>query len=110
MFWALDAGLKPRFTPGSTQEKARCSRTSSRHQRDLLVVFDFDYFAALVEATLGAGAMRHLLPVAVRALGERVGREVVVRAAVAGAGFRVSPFRIRHCKFLYIGRINSPRN
>jgi hypothetical protein len=46
--------------------------------------------------------MGHLLPVAVRALGKRVSREVVVCTAVAGAGFGVSPFWIRHCWFLYI--------
>jgi hypothetical protein len=76
----------------------------------LLAFFDFDDFATLVIATLRAGAMGHLLPVAVRALGERVGCEVVMGAAVAGAGFGVSPFWIRHCWFLYFGRSSLAQN
>ena len=90
-----------------TQEKARLGGPFAVPRGALLGVFDFDDFAALVEATLGAGAMRHFLPVAVGALGKRVSREVVVRTAVAGAGFRVSPFWIRHCLFLYIAGRNA---
>lgn len=68
-----------------------------RDTKVLLALFHFHDFAAFVIATLRAGAMRHLLPVAVRALGERVSREVIVCATVRGTGFRVSPFWIRHC-------------
>jgi hypothetical protein len=65
--------------------------------------FHFHYFATFVVTALGAGAMRHLLFVAVRTLGERVLRQRVVRAASGTTFLRVSPFWIRHGKFLFIG-------
>jgi hypothetical protein len=46
---------------------------------------DFDNFAAFIVATLGAGAVRHLLFVAVRALGKRMSGEKVVCAPGRGA-------------------------
>jgi hypothetical protein len=55
---------------------------------------------ALVSAAFGAGAVRELLLVAVRALGDADGGKKVVRAAKRGAARRVAPFRIRHDKFL----------
>jgi len=58
--------------------------------------FDFHYFAPFVIPALGAGAMRHLLLVAVRALGQRVLRQGVVRAPGRTAFLGVSPFWIRH--------------
>jgi hypothetical protein len=42
--------------------------------------FDLDDLAPFVVAALGAGAMRHLLLVAVRALGKRMSFEKVVSA------------------------------
>jgi hypothetical protein len=64
--------------------------------------FHFQYFATFVVTALGAGAMRHLLLVAVRALRERVLRQRVVRAAGGTAFLGVSPFWIRHEKFLFL--------
>src|ERR1035438_587557 len=52
--------------------------------------------AALVGAALGAGAMRQLLLMAVRAFGDAHGGQKVVRAAKCGTACRVAPLRIRH--------------
>src|SRR5579864_4923359 len=62
--------------------------------------FDFHYFSSFVIAALGAGAMRHLLLVAVRALGEGVLGKRIVGTAGRGSFLRMSPFRIWHEKFL----------
>jgi hypothetical protein len=62
--------------------------------------FDFEDVAALVDAALGAGAVGELLLVAVGALGDADGGKEVVRAAEGSAALGVTPFRIRHCKFL----------
>src|SRR5581483_5266838 len=53
-------------------------------------------FPSFVVTALGTGTMRHLALVAIGALRERVSFERVVSAPGAGAGFRVSAFRIRH--------------
>jgi hypothetical protein len=63
--------------------------------------FDFHYFASFVVAALGAGAMGHLLFVAVRTLRERVLRQSVVSATGRSAFLGVSPFWIRHENFLF---------
>ena len=63
--------------------------------------FYFNYFATFVVTALGAGAMRHLLLMAVGALRERVLRQRVVRAAGGSTFLGVSPFWIRHGKFLF---------
>jgi hypothetical protein len=54
---------------------------------------------ALVLAALRAGTMRKLLFVAVRARARVHGRKKVMAAALGGALFRVTPFRIGHCNF-----------
>src|SRR5215472_181706 len=65
----------------------------------LLRFFDFQNFAAFVIAALGTGAMRELALVAVGALGNRGGGQIVMGAAPRGAGFRVPPFWIWHFCF-----------
>src|SRR5262245_19339015 len=62
----------------------------------LLGGLDFQDFAPLVVSALRAGAVRHLALVAIRALGERVAAQRIMRAAPRGTGFRVSSFWIRH--------------
>src|SRR5687768_13928791 len=63
---------------------------------------DFDDFATFVLAAFGAGAVRQLRFVAVRALGDPGHTQVVVRATGGGAPFGVSTFRIRHRIFLLL--------
>jgi hypothetical protein len=67
----------------------------TRTQR-LTGFFDVENFASLIVAALGAGAMRHLLLVAIRALGKGMAFQSVVRAPGGGAFLGVSPFWIRH--------------
>src|SRR5262249_52309350 len=62
-----------------------------------LALFHLHHFAALVVATLGAGAMRLLFLVAVRALAQAGSADGVVRAALRGARLRMASFWIRHC-------------
>jgi len=63
--------------------------------------FDVENFAAFIVSALGAGAMRHLLLVAVRALRKAVALESVVGAPGGSALLGVSSFWIRHgSKFL----------
>ena len=57
---------------------------------------DFDDFAILVLAAEGAGAVRKHALVATGALGEALGLQVIVGAALRGAALRVASFRIRH--------------
>src|SRR5579864_6505642 len=61
---------------------------------------DFHDFAPFVVPALGAGAMRHLLFVAVWTLRQRVFGQRIVRPPRRGAFLGVSPFRIRHEQFL----------
>src|SRR5258708_2911689 len=76
------------------------------HDFQLAGFFDFEDVASLVGAALGAGAMRHLLLVAIRALGKRVAFEGIVRAPRRGALLGVSSFWIGHVsKFLSRGRL-----
>jgi hypothetical protein len=55
-------------------------------------------FAAFVMTTLRASAVRHLALVTIRALGERVAGQVIVRAPGCGAALGVTAFRICHFK------------
>src|SRR5580704_16730787 len=57
---------------------------------------DVQNFATFVVAALGAGPMRHLAFMAIRTFGECVALKGVMGAPASGAGFRVSPFWIRH--------------
>src|SRR5215469_4095353 len=68
--------------------------------RKLACFLDLYHFATFVIATLGAGAMGHLLLVAIGTLGKRVLRQGIVRPPGGGSSLRVAPFRIRHGKFL----------
>jgi hypothetical protein len=52
----------------------------------MLLLRDFDHFAAFILTAMRARAMRQLLLVAVGTLGESGLLELVVRAAVAPAG------------------------
>jgi hypothetical protein len=52
----------------------------------MLLLRDFDHFAAFILAAMRARAMRQFLLVAVGALGESRLFELIVRAAVAPAG------------------------
>jgi hypothetical protein len=71
------------------------------HDFQLAGFFDFEDVASLVGAALGAGAMRHLLLVAIGALGKRMAFEGIVRAPGRGALLGVSSFWIGHVsKFL----------
>ena len=67
-------------------------------RRDGLLRVYGNYFAAFVMTTLRASAVRHLALVTIRALGERVAGQVVVRAPGGGAALRVTSFRICHSK------------
>ncbi len=58
--------------------------------------FDVQNFTALVVAALGAGAMRHLLLMAIGALRERVSLQGVVRTSGTGARLGMSAFRVWH--------------
>jgi hypothetical protein len=63
--------------------------------------FNVENFTAFVVSALGAGAMRHLLLVTVRAFGKAMAFESVVGAPCRGALLGVSSFWIRHgSKFL----------
>jgi hypothetical protein len=66
----------------------------------LLGFLDFEDFATLVGAALGAGVVRTLALVAVRALREAGGGEAVVGAAKRGAPFGMAALWVRHCRFL----------
>ncbi len=57
---------------------------------------DFQNRTALVLTALGAGPMRKLLFLAVRADGKRSRRQKIVRAAKCSAALGMTPFRIRH--------------
>ncbi len=64
--------------------------------------FDVENFASLIVPALGTGAVRHLLLVAVRALGKAVGLESIVGAPGGSALLGVSAFWIRHgIEFLF---------
>jgi hypothetical protein len=56
----------------------------------------FDYFASFVLTAAGAGAVRQLRLMAVRALRERWFPKSVVSAPFLGARIRVASFWIRH--------------
>jgi hypothetical protein len=61
-----------------------------------LLLSDFDYFAALILATVRAHAVRELLLMAVGAFGEAHFFQSIMCAAFAGARGGVSTFWIRH--------------
>jgi hypothetical protein len=66
--------------------------------------FDVENFAALIVATLGAGAMGHLFLVTVGALSKGMSLESVMGAPRRCALLGVSAFWIRHgSKFLLAG-------
>jgi hypothetical protein len=69
-------------------------------RRKLLGFLDFEDFATLVGAALGAGVVRTLALVAVGALREAGGGEAVVGAAKRGAPFGMAALWVGHCKFL----------
>jgi hypothetical protein len=60
--------------------------------------FDFDDFAALVLATLGAGTVRQLLLMAVGAIGQTRLLQMIVGATRGSALFRMASFGIWHVK------------
>jgi hypothetical protein len=66
--------------------------------------FDFHYFAALIVAALGAGAMRQFPLMAVRALRDGNGSEKIMGAAIRGASLGMAPFWIWHGNSLSMSR------
>jgi hypothetical protein len=66
-------------------------------------LFDLDYFATLIVATLGASAMRQFALVTVGAFGERLRRQVIVGTPLGCTRLGMAPFWIWHenlAKFL----------
>src|SRR5208283_1779619 len=59
-------------------------------------LFDLDDLAALIITAFWAGTMRQLALVAVGALGQRLGCQMIVGAALGRARLGVTSFRIRH--------------
>ena len=57
-----------------------------QHRVVLAGFLDFQNFAPLISAALGANVMRQLALVTVRTFGETARRQKVVRAALGGAG------------------------
>ena len=85
------------FRLGSPVRTHRIQRDHARHGGGTLAGFlRFHNFTALVIAALHTRAMRHLLFVTVRTLGERVAFQSIVRPAGRGALLRMSSFWIRH--------------
>src|ERR1039458_6769484 len=85
------------FRLGRPVRAHRIQRDHARHGgRKSAGFFNLQYVAAFVVAALGASAMRHLLLVAVRTLGERVALQSIMRPPRGGALLRMSSFRIRH--------------
>jgi hypothetical protein len=75
----------------------RIQRDHARHGGyELAGFFDVENFAAFIVTALGAGAVRHLLLVAVGALGKGMAFQSVVSPAGRGALLGVSSFWIRH--------------
>jgi hypothetical protein len=62
-----------------------------------LFLSGFDDFPFFVEAAMRTGAMRHAHFVAIRTLGKRASRQMIVCPAPVAARFRVSSFWIWHC-------------
>src|SRR5579872_5115730 len=85
------------FRLGPAVRAHRVQGYDAWHGRVALTGFlDFQNFAAFVIAALGAGPMRHLALMAVRAFRECVTFERIVSAPVSGACLRVPPFWIWH--------------
>jgi hypothetical protein len=59
-------------------------------------LFNFDNFAILVEAALGAGTMRQFALVAIRTFGKRLGGQMIVRPPLGCTRLGMAPFGIRH--------------
>jgi hypothetical protein len=101
----LTGGLNRPLDSGRGSDRTRCIQRTMLGMEalaeQLAGFFHFHYFAAFVVTALGAGAVRHFLLVAVRALRERVLRQRIMRAAGGTAFLGVSPFWIRHGKFLF---------
>ena len=75
------------------------SNDSGHVRRKLGLLSNLEYFAALVVSALRAGAVRHLVFVAIRTLRQRVFRQRVMRAARGRALLGVSAFWIGHENF-----------
>ena len=71
--------------------------TEARVANLCLLVFDLDYFAALVLAAVGTGPVGAYFFMAIRAFGKLGHFQRIVRAAGGGAALRVSAFGIWHC-------------
>ena len=98
----LDCAFDLRFRPAVRAH--RVQGYDAWHGVAALAGFlDVQNFAAFVVAALGAGPMRHLALVAVWTFREGMTFERIMSAPASGACFRVSPFRIWHCRFLCVG-------
>jgi hypothetical protein len=78
------------------QRRCRAVRGDPVTNKLAASLFDLDDFATFIVAALRAGTMRQLALVAIGALGQRLGRQMIVGTTLGCARLRMTPFRIRH--------------
>ncbi len=79
-------------------------RVSASARKNSLRFDNFDYFAALIHAAMGAGTVRSDLLLAIRAVCKLRDTQSVMSAAGGGPALRVASFGIRHFLFFLLSR------